>query len=295
MKGAGSKAWEGIKSAASWLTDTLGASASAGLKAVVDPLMRLFPAGGGDFGKMIRKIPPKMIDVLLGYGKKADEKGASFGVGSGGPIGGTIPTGQRRAIITQALAAAHVPPPGTMGQWLAGMNTLITRESGWNPRARNNWDINAKNGVPSQGLAQTIPPTWSAYVPSSLRSRGILDPVSNVAASIRYIVSRYGNITNVQQANANRPPAGYDSGGYLQPGLNLAYNGTGRPEPVFTSQQANALVSLAASGGSGPAAFEGKLYLDSGEFLGYVRGEAEQVVSHSNNQLIQVLGARGGS
>lgn len=29
----------------------------------------------------------------------------------------------------------------------------------------------------------------------------------------------------------------FDSGGYLQPGYTLAYNGTGKPEPVFTSDQ----------------------------------------------------------
>jgi phage-related protein len=33
----------------------------------------------------------------------------------------------------------------------------------------------------------------------------------------------------------------FDSGGYLQPGMNLAYNGTGRPEPVLTTAQWNAL------------------------------------------------------
>jgi cell wall-associated NlpC family hydrolase len=31
---------------------------------------------------------------------------------------------------------------------------------------------------------------------------------------------------------AGIPPQGFDQGGYLQPGLTLAYNGTGRPEPV---------------------------------------------------------------
>lgn len=35
----------------------------------------------------------------------------------------------------------------------------------------------------------------------------------------------------------------FDSGGYLQPGMNLAYNGTGRPEPVLTTAQWNALSS----------------------------------------------------
>lgn len=80
----------------------------------------------------------------------------------------------------------------------------------------------------------------------------------------------------------------FDSGGYLQPGMNLAYNGTGKPEPVFTTAQARALTGAAARGGSsGPARFEGSLYLDSGEFLGRVRGEAESVVAaHDQNRTI---------
>jgi hypothetical protein len=286
VKGVGSKAWDGIKSAAGWLTDTIESSARAGLNAAVTPLMALFPTGGGDFGKMTRRIPSKMIDAILEYGKKADDKGAA----SVGTIGGVVPTGQRRAVITQALAAAHVPPPGSMAQWLAGMNTLITRESGWNPKAINRWDSNAAAGHPSQGLAQTIPGTFNAYVPASLRSRGILDPVANVAASIRYIVSRYGNITGVQQANANRPPAGYDSGGYLQPGLNLAYNGTGKPEPVFTAQQANALTSMAASG-TGLGDLSVSVFVGDREITDIARAE----VHTAQGELIQVLNAGGGN
>ncbi|MFD4551682.1 transglycosylase SLT domain-containing protein [Streptomyces sp. NPDC058466] len=236
------------------------------------------------WGKLALGIPKAIFKGLKGL--------VTGGGGSDGPIGGTIPKGQRLAIINQALAAAHVPPPGLLGQWQAGLNTLITRESGWNPNAINRWDSNAKAGHPSQGLAQTIPGTFNHYVPKSLRSRGILDPVANVAAAVRYIVAVYGNITRVQQANANRPPAGYDSGGYLQPGLNLAYNGTGRPEPVFTTAQANALTSLAGRGGpSGPASFQGDLYLDSGEFLGKVRGEATAVMQEGQQRLISVLNA----
>ncbi|MCQ9134136.1 transglycosylase SLT domain-containing protein [Streptomyces hilarionis] len=216
---------------------------------LMKPIIKNFTEklGVADMGKALAKLPFKMIGGL----KDKIIDAVSFTGGGGGGsanIGGTIPTGQRRAIISQALAAAGVPPPGTIPQWLAGMNTLITRESGWNPSAINLWDSNAAAGHPSQGLTQTIPGTWSAYVPSALRGRGILDPVGNVAASIRYIVSRYGNITNVQQANGNRPPQGYaaggrvepmwfDNGGLLPQGLSLIANGTGGPEPVFTGQQ----------------------------------------------------------
>jgi SLT domain-containing protein len=206
--GWGSSAWDKIKEGASWLKDTLAASARAGVHAVVNPLLSRIPGLGSGIGDMIAKIPDKMLDSLFGYAKEADKKGASSSFG-----GGKIPSGQHAAIIKAALSAAGVPPPGTLAQWLSGLNTLITRESGWNASAINRTDSNAKAGHPSQGLAQTIPGTWSAYVPSSLRSRGILDPVANVAAAIRYIVSRYGNITSVQQANASKSPKGYAGGG----------------------------------------------------------------------------------
>ena len=38
-------------------------------------------------------------------------------------------------------------------------------------------------------------------------------------------------------------PVGFDSGGYLPPGLTVAYNATGRPEPILTSDQWDALLA----------------------------------------------------
>lgn len=43
-------------------------------------------------------------------------------------------------------------------------------------------------------------------------------------------------------------PRGYDSGGYLPVGTSLVYNGTGRPEPVFSPGQFDALTSGASGG-----------------------------------------------
>jgi hypothetical protein len=160
---------------------------------------KLVPADGG-WDTLVNKSMTKPIDWLKAFIDKQDSKAQS--------VGGVIPSGQHLAIINAAMKAAGVPPPGTKEAWQSGMNTLITRESGWNASAINNWDSNAKAGHPSQGLTQTIPGTFNAYVPASLRDRGILDPVANVAASIRYIVSTYGNISNVQQANANKAPRG---------------------------------------------------------------------------------------
>ncbi|MBT2467861.1 phage tail tape measure protein [Streptomyces sp. ISL-66] len=86
----------------------------------------------------------------------------------------------------------------------------------------------------------------------------------------------------------------YDDGGWLQPGVTASINATSRPEAILTSPQWNALVSLAARNASGPARFEGDLYLDSGEFLGRVRGEAAQIVDGRFTELENALsgGAR---
>jgi SLT domain-containing protein len=242
VAGWGSAAWDKVKKAASWLKDTLAASARAGVNAVVNPLLSKIPGMNTGIGRMIARIPNRMIDALFGYSDRADEKGASSSFG-----GGKVPSGQHLSIINAALRAAGVPPPGTLPQWQSGLNTLISRESGWNASAINRWDSNARAGHPSQGLAQTIPSTWAAYVPSSLRSRGILDPVSNVAAAVRYIVARYRNITNVQQANASKPPAGYDSGGWLGPD-EVGVNHLRKPEAVLTpSQWATAAAAIAQS------------------------------------------------
>lgn len=83
--GFGSAAWDKVKEGAAWLKDTLAASARAGVKNVVDPLLKSFPGMDTGIGKMLRRIPTKIIDALFGYSDKADKKGASGGGLSGGP------------------------------------------------------------------------------------------------------------------------------------------------------------------------------------------------------------------
>jgi SLT domain-containing protein len=73
------------------------------------------------------------------------------------------------------------------------------RESSGNPKAINNWDINAQNGIPSQGLLQVIPPTFEAYhVPGT--SKNIYDPVANITAACNYAADKYGTMDNVDSA-----------------------------------------------------------------------------------------------
>ena len=89
--------------------------------------------------------------------------------------------------IAEALDTLDLP------QDLApGVKKIIMAESGGNPRAINNWDSNARAGSPSQGLMQTIPSTFKAFVHPSLADRPITDPVANITAGVNYMINRYG-------------------------------------------------------------------------------------------------------
>ncbi|MFS1141250.1 tape measure protein [Enterococcus hirae] len=98
------------------------------------------------------------------------------------------------------------------GQYSAGnLNALLNQmrtESNGNPKAINNWDINAKKGTPSKGLLQVIDPTFRAYAMPGFNSN-IYDPLSNILASIRYALSRYGSLRAAYRGH------GYANGGIV--------------------------------------------------------------------------------
>lgn len=96
----------------------------------------------------------------------------------------------------------------------ANLNSLLYQmqtESSGNPNAINLWDSNAKRGTPSKGLMQVIDPTFRAYAMAPY-NQNIWDPLSNMIASIRYAVSRYGSLGRAYRGH------GYASGGFPQTG-----------------------------------------------------------------------------
>lgn len=104
-------------------------------------------------------------------------------------------------------------------------------ESGGNPNAINNWDINAQNGTPSKGLMQVIDPTFRTYAYPGYDT-DIYDPLSNILASIQYTLATYGSLANgwrgVGYANgigkislSDLFPA-YSVGGFPEDGLFMA-------------------------------------------------------------------------
>jgi hypothetical protein len=121
------------------------------------------------------------------------------------------------------------------------LDKLWTRESGWRWNALN-------RGSGAYGIPQSLPA-------SKMRSAGA-DYHDNAGTQIKwglgYINSRYGS-PNKAWSHSQRT-GWYDNGGLLQPGLNLAYNATRKPEPVLSQQQWSDISRLAGNGGDGSSA-----------------------------------------
>lgn len=108
---------------------------------------------------------------------------------------------QWRTLAIRALQMTGQYSEANLQRLLYQMQT----ESGGNPNAINNWDINAVNGTPSKGLMQVIDPTFRAYAMAGY-DKNIYDPLSNMLASIRYAVSRYGSLAAAYRG------VGYENG-----------------------------------------------------------------------------------
>jgi SLT domain-containing protein len=130
-------------------------------------------------------------------------------------------------VILESLSLLHQPLT-----LLADVEHRMSQESGGNATVVNKWDSNWAAGTPSVGLMQVIGPTFAAYA-GPFRGTGpfeygvSVNPLANVYAGLSYALHNYGSI-----ASAMMKAGGYDAGGLLMPGLNLAYNGTGVPEVV---------------------------------------------------------------
>ena len=85
--------------------------------------------------------------------------------------------------------------PGTY----EGLHRNIMRESGGDPKASNDWDVNAQNGTPSKGLLQVIQPTFDTYHVKGT-PKNLTDPVANIVAACNYAADRYGSMDNVNSA-----------------------------------------------------------------------------------------------
>ncbi|WP_442803665.1 hypothetical protein OG411_30080 [Streptomyces pseudogriseolus] len=279
--GAGSAAWNKLKEGASWLGDTLESSARAGVKKVVEPLLKRFPGMDTGFGRLIRRIPNRVIDALFGYSKEADKRGGS---GIGGP--------RIQAALRWAKTQHGKPyqwggngnPSWDCSGFMSAIESVIR---GQKPHRR--WATMAFSG-------RTAPPGWVKNGNSAFRVGITNAGVGHTAGTLgkTNVESRGGDGVVVGSRARGYSdglftdwygfmPGKYDNGGMLQPGFNLAYNGTGRPEPVLTGAQFNAL----ARGGQQVGDLQVTVYVGDQQITDIARAE----VRTAQGELIQTLNA----
>lgn len=179
-------------------------------------------------------LPGPLQDLAGGIVKKIEDvvltwvKGLLPSAATAGPSTPVNVPGSLMNWIQQAMALAGAP-----ANWLNAIATIAMNESGGDPNAVNNTDINAQEGHPSQGIMQTIPDTFAAYM---LPGHGnILNPIDNIIAGIRYIMARYGSVFNVpgivSMAHGG-PYVGYANGTSFAPG-GMAIVGEQGPELMY--------------------------------------------------------------
>lgn len=175
---------------------------------------------------------------------------------------------QWRAVATQALRITNQLSD-------ANINALLNQmkhESGGNPNAINNWDINAKNGTPSKGLMQVIDPTFRAYALAPYNTN-IYDPLSNMIAAIRYTVSRYGSLYN---GWTKRGYIGYKTGiGAISLSDLPKYSVGGFPEDGLFMANSNELVGKFDGKNAVVNNYQIESGIEKAVYNGYMRAHAQ--------------------
>lgn len=226
-----SSAVSGVKKAGSAIGD-VATDAMEWIMHPVESAKKMFgkfiPFTGNEVGGLGTGILTHMRDGAANYFKDKFADMAGFGglVDPGSFKGGGADSA--RGWIQAAMAIT-----GTNPAFLGGLMTIAKKESGFNPRAINLWDINAKRGIPSKGLFQTIDPTFNQHKMPGMND--IYNPIHNAVAAIRYMNSRYGGIGNVpglRNMASGKGYVGYAKGGFKDNNLDKVVVGEDGPEIV---------------------------------------------------------------
>ncbi|EHM66695.1 peptidase, M23 family [Staphylococcus epidermidis VCU071] len=170
----------------------------------------------------------------------------------GGKVGGSGSANARRAIQrAQSILGGRYKSSYITEQ----MMRVAKRESNFQAGAVNNWDSNARAGIPSKGMFQMIEPSFRAYAKPG--HGNILNPTDEAISAMRYIVGKWVPIMGSWRSAFKRAgDFAYATGGVINTtGMYQLAEG-GYPEiviPTDPSKQSDAmkLLHLAASKISG--------------------------------------------
>ena len=211
-----SGAWDKLEAVGDWLANPVGKvtdlikSSISGISGGVEMFSNL--ASG-----VINKLTGSVVDWFKKeLAKLQDTLGANPG-GSG--------VQRWKPYVIQALKANGFDASDYQ---VAAWMRVIQRESNGNPRAINLWDSNAKAGIPSMGLVQTIGPTFNAY--KFPGHNDVYNGYDDLLAGIHYMKAIYGSGSSAFARVSG--PEGYANGGLITQPIH-ALVGEDGPETIL--------------------------------------------------------------
>lgn len=185
----------------------------------------------------------KMIKKQVGGGfwKFISKLASMFGDDGGGSNPGGSGVQRWKSYVIKALKKNGFEASASQ---VAAWMRVIARESNGNPTAVNHWDSNARMGIPSKGLVQTIQPTFDAY---KFPGHGnILNGYDNLLAGIHYMKARYGSGPGAFARVSGS--MGYENGGIINTNQLIEVAEHNKPEmvlPLTNKSRANQLITQA--------------------------------------------------
>ena len=211
-----SGAWDKLEAVGDWLANPIGKvtdlikSSISGISGGVEMFSNL--ASG-----VINKLTGSVVDWFKKeLAKLQDTLGANPG-GSG--------VQRWKPYVIQALKANGFDASDYQ---VAAWMRVIQRESNGNPRAINLWDSNAKAGIPSMGLVQTIGPTFNAY--KFPGHNDVYNGYDDLLPGIHYMKAIYGSGSSAFARVSG--PEGYANGGLITQPIH-ALVGEDGPETIL--------------------------------------------------------------
>jgi hypothetical protein len=275
----------------------------------VKDLVAGMPGGSSPFGKALAGLPTRMVDELVTWVRGKDDKAnkdAAAGTWSGTPAPGLIGDMQRWALNQKgkrysfgAVGPGAYDCSGLVGNFLAmAQNQPLYRryflanlpsvksQTNLVPGAGKQFTVYIGGSVGSGHTAANI----GGLHAEAYGGNGVPLAIGRVGTPLSYYHSKFhlpglaagGSVLNaplkerIQSFLLNgwpEPPVLFDQGGWLEPGLTLAHNATGRRERVVDDATWARIEGSGANRGGGLAL---RVRVDDGAVRGLVHVEVEE-------------------
>ncbi|WP_238694092.1 tape measure protein [Lacticaseibacillus paracasei] len=231
--------WDGVKDASSWVVDKaedVGKWIGDKFEAIVDwiahPVKHVTDLVEKSISGLVNLAPVKAFGQLgegifkhayngIGDWIKKELKKIEDSMANPGGAG----VQRWKPYVIQALKANGFDASAYQ---VAAWMRVIQRESNGNPRAINLWDSNAKAGIPSMGLVQTIGPTFNAF--KFPGHNDVYNGYDDLLAGIHYMKAIYGSGSSAFARVSG--PEGYANGGLITQPIH-ALVGEDGPETIL--------------------------------------------------------------